>query len=290
MLPFVSALLSAVLLQSAPAPAVDLNAVTTEITGFASAFAERDYVKTEAQVAPLVARYAELDQAIAAADAVKDASSREFTAECRKARKQLVENFTRVVKEPRAPAKLQQKVIATFGVQPDDGEKLALAALSLDHISSIPESQAAAITALGSLRKTKYIEVFEKQLGDTRADVLNAAAHAMGEYFGEKEEMRKRIVARLILAYESAGMGVSPGNTAGPKRTVTDSDVMLNVRHEFQIALARLTGGVHFDRAKLWAEWYRAQKTAKWKDGVDKVSIQLDGIVPGPAPGPPAKH
>jgi hypothetical protein len=64
----------------------------------------------------------------------------------------------------------------------------------------------------------------------------------------------------------------------------------MEVRHEYQIALARLTGGVHFDRAKLWAEWYRDQKDAKWKDGVDKPAIKLDGLLPGADPNPPKKH
>jgi hypothetical protein len=106
----------------------------------------------------------------------------------------------------------------------------------------------------------------------------------MGEFFGEKEEFRKKIVAKLILAYsaQSGPGGAGAGRVAG--------ELTLEVRHEYQIALARLTGGVHFDRAKLWAEWYREQKDATWKDGVDKVSIKLDGIEPGPDPNQPQKH
>jgi hypothetical protein len=277
MLKFTSAVLCAILLQSASVPQVDLNAVTTRISTLVNAINEKDYTKAAFQISPLVDKYVELGDAITAADAAKDAPSHDFAAECRKSRKQIVENLSRVVKEPRAPVNLQQRVLATFGAQPDEGEKLALAALALDHITAIPESQAAAVKSLGTLRRTKYIEVFEKQLGDTRAAVLDAAAHSMGEYFGEKEELRKRLVGKLILAYESAGTGQNPSSTGGPRRIVVDPLIITQIHHEFCVALARLTGGVQFDTAKAWGDWYRDAKSTKWKDGVDKVSVKADG-------------
>jgi hypothetical protein len=76
-------------------------------------------------------------------------------------------------------------------------------------------------------------------------------------------------------------MGPNP-STSGPRRTLVDHEFRMLVRHDFQIALARLTGGVHFDKAEEWTDWYRDAKTRKWRDGVDKVDIKLDGLQPGP--------
>jgi hypothetical protein len=156
-------------------------------------------------------------------------------------------------------------------------------------LTEIPDSLAAAIRSLGSFRKPKYLETLEKQLGDNREAVVNAAAHALGGYFGEKEETRKQIVGKMISAYASVGVGPTAA-TSGPKRDVVDHALMLDVRYEFQLAHARLTGGVQFDRAKLWADWYRDAKNAQWRDGVDRVSIKFDGLQPGSAPVNPGKH
>lgn len=283
--PFVTALVSTCLLQGASPPPVDVDAVSNEIAAFAAAMTARDYEKAEAKVAPLVGKYVELGKAAEAADLVKDAPSRDLAASCRAARKQMAEGFGRAVREQRAPARLQQKILSTFGLLGEEGERLDVAATDLPSITEVPDSLAAAIKSLGTFRKTKYVDLFLKQLSDKRAAVVNAGAHALGEFFGEKEETRKQIVGKMISAYESAGIGPTAG-TSGPKRDVVDSTLMMNVRYEFQLALARLTGGVQFDRAKYWAEWYRDSKNKKWRDGVDKVSIKFDGLESGPCPVP----
>jgi hypothetical protein len=88
----------------------------------------------------------------------------------------------------------------------------------------------------------------------------------MGEYFGEKEAVRKRIVGNMILAYQSAGMGMVPSCGQGGKRGLVNGDMRMLVRHDFQWALARLTGGVH------------------------KPDIRLDNLEPGPPPVKPGNH
>lgn len=285
-----SALVSGLLLQSGAAPAVDVDAATNEATAFVAALTARDYEQAEKRVAPLVKTFVELGKAAEAADAVKDAPSRELAAACRKTRKQIAEGFLKAVKDARAPAKVQQTILTSFGVQPEEGEKLDVVATGLGHITEVPESLAAAVRSLGSFRKSKYIDLLEKQLGDTRADVLNAAAHSLGELFGEKEEVRKQLVGKLLFAYENAGVTATPSNFSGPKRAMTDHDAVMKIRREFQIALARLTGGVHFDSAAQWADWYRDAKSAKWRDGLDKVSIKFDGYESEPCPVNPGKH
>jgi hypothetical protein len=289
MLELWSALVSGVLMQAAAAPAVDVDAATNEATAFVAALTAREYEQAEKKVAPLVKRFVELGKAAESADRDKEAPSRDLAASCRKARRQIAEGFLKAVKEPRATAHLQQTVLSTFGVVPDDGEKLDVAALNLDSITEVPDSLAAAIRSLGTFRKTKYVELFEKQLADGREAVINAGAHALGEFFGEKEELRKQIVGKMISAYESVGVGSSGSFTTGAKGSV-DQTLMMKVRYEFQLALARLTGGVQHDRARLWAEWYRNNKNGKWRDGIDKPAIKFDGLEPGPAPSKPSGH
>jgi hypothetical protein len=181
------------------------------------------------------------------------------------------------------PAEFHEKLLVQFDVRTEDGDKLLERWLDLSHIRDAPVTLAAGIKALGTYRRVQYIERFEKYtISDQRPQVLIAAAGALGEYFGEKEATRKRIVGNLVLAYSSVGSGFSDKQR---QRTVTDGDLLLGVRHDFQYALARLTGGVHFNRAKEWTEWWRDAKSAPWRDGVDKPNVQFDNVLPGPAPG-----
>ena len=233
------------------------------IAEFQSAVDEKRYDAAEKLVAPLVADY---DAATLPAD-----------------RRPIVEQFDRTLKNPRCPAKLQQTILKRFGGKPDDGEKLVVKALKLRHVDEVPESVAAALAALGSRRDSKYVDTFDDYVDDGRVEVVKAAAAAMGEYFGEKEALRKKIVGILVLAYESAGSGRSgQGATTAAPRSLVDHEFRMLVRHDFQLALARLTGGVQFDRAEDWSNWYRDAKSAKWCDGIDKPAIKLDGLQPGP--------
>jgi hypothetical protein len=76
-----------------------------------------------------------------------------------------------------------------------DCDRLLERSIKLDHIKSAPATMAAGMKALGTYHRTQYIDVFEKIVAsDQRAEVMNAAAGALGEYFGEKEATRKQIV------------------------------------------------------------------------------------------------
>jgi hypothetical protein len=258
------------------------EAGASSVDKFTKALDEKKWDTAEAETVPLVGYYQLIVQWQKKFDPNGDRKSRDLIASAQRSRRAIAAAFERAVGDSHAAAKLQQSILGKFGAQPDEGEKLAVKALDMKHVNDVPVSQAAAITALGSQRNPKYVDLFERRLRDTHAEVLSAAAHAMGEYFGEKEVERKRIVGILIFAYESAEKDPSKNPQQAPQRPVADSNVVLDVGHEFQIALARLTGGVHFDRANLWSGWYRDAKSAKWRDGVEKVSIPPDGTPPGP--------
>jgi hypothetical protein len=253
----------------------------SSVDKFTKALDEKQWDTAEAETVPLVGHYQLIVQWQKKFDPNGDARSRDLLASLHRSRKALVAALDRAVNDPRAAPKLQQTILGKFGTQPDEGEKLAVRAIDLKHVNDVPASRAAAITAVGSLRNPKYVDLFERCLHDPRAEVLDAAAHAMGEYFAEKEAERKRIVGILIPAYESAEMGLTRNPQQQPPRTDPGNDVVASVRNEIQIALARLTGGTHFDSAKAWAEWYRDAKSTKWRDGVDKVSIPPNNVQPG---------
>ncbi len=271
--------------QVSPGAKDDEPGVAARTAEFQAAVAEKRIDAAEALVPKLAGKFAELERIIGAKGAPQP-PSREAIAAAQRDRKIVLDGIERVVKDSRVAARLQTKILRQFGVLPGEGEKLALRAIKLRHIDEVPESLAAAAGALGTHRKPEYIETFEKLLNDTRVEVLKAAAGAMGEYFAEKEPVRKRIVGSMILAYQSAGSGFGPsGSEGGGQRTLVDHELRMLVRHDFQRALARLTGGVHFDSAEKWADWYRENKSSPWRDGLDHVSIKLDGLQPGPAPG-----
>jgi hypothetical protein len=268
---------------SVPKPAATVPAAGASLLDdFTKALDEKQWDTAEAQVVTLVAHYRLNVQTQKTLDPNGDRKSRDLIASAQRSRRAVAAAFERAVEDAHAAAKLQQSILGKFGAQPDEGEKLAVKALDMKHVNDVPASQAAAITALGSLRNPKYADLFERRLRDTHPEVVNAAAHALGEYFGEKEAERKRIVGILIFAYESADKEPSKNPQQAPQRTDADSKVVLDVGHEFQIALARLTGGVRFDHANLWSEWYRDARSTKWRDGVEKVSIPPDGTPPGP--------
>lgn len=135
--------------------------------------------------------------------------------------------------------------------------------------------------ALGTYRRAQHIEEFERLVkSDQRAEVLKASAWALGEYFGEKEATRKGIVGNLIQAYSA----VAPRPGGGGK-LLNNADLSMEVRHDFQWALARLTGGTHFDRAREWADWWRSAKDSPLPDGLDRPNVKLDNLEGGAAPG-----
>jgi hypothetical protein len=253
----------------------------SSVDKFTKALDEKQWDTAEAETVPLVGYYQLIVQWQKKFDPNGDARTRDLLASLHRSRKAFVAALDRAVNDPRASPKLQQTILGKFGTQPDEGEKLAVKAVDLKHVYDVPASRAAAITALGSLRNPKHVNLFERCLHDPRAEVLAAAAHAMGEYFGEKEAERKRIVGILIPACESAETGLARNPLQQPPGTDPGNDVVASVRHEFQIALARLTGGTHFDSANAWAEWYRDARSTKWRDGVEKVSIPANGTSPG---------
>jgi hypothetical protein len=256
--------------------------VAASTAAFQAAIDAKRFGDAGNQVAPLVAKYAELGQLLAPKAPPKEPPPREAISAAKSDRKLIADVLEKAIRDPKLPAELQTKVLAQLDVRTDDGDKLLLKALQLPNIQEVPGSLAAAVRSLGSYRRTQHLDALEKQLGDSRAEVLKATASALGEFFGEKEATRKRIVEKLILAYSSAGSGFAKGATS---RSLVDGDLVMEIRHDFQYALARLTGGVHFDRAKEWVEWWRDAKSAPMRDGIDRPNVKLDGLRPGPAPG-----
>jgi HEAT repeat protein len=288
MVTLVSTLLFGCLLQGAPHTFGDVLTATSAadaslVETFNRAIAEKQWDSAEAQVVTLVGHYRLTVQLQKKMNPNGDQKTRDLAAMLQRSRKSIVAALERAVEDPHAEAaKLQETILGKFGAEPDEGEKLAVKALDMKHFVDVPAVQAAAITALGSLRNPKYAALFEGHLRDSRADVRNAAVHALGEYFGEKEVERKGIVGVLVFAYVSVETEQSKNPPPRPPPAVPASNAAPDVGHEFQIALSRLTGGVQFDRAGLWSDWYRDAKSTKWQDGLEKVSIPPVEVQPGP--------
>ena len=259
------------------------GSVAEQTAAFQSAINAKRFDEALKTSSQLVARYVELGRQLAPNDPPKEAPTRDSLATAKNGRKQITDALEKAIKAPRLPAEFHEKLLAQFDARTEDGDKMLERWLDLSHIHDAPITLAAGIKALGTYRRVQYIERFEKYtISDQRKPVLIAAAGALGEYFGEKEATRKRIVGNLILAYSSVGTGFIDKQK---QRVLIDEELLLDVRHDFQYALARLTGGVHFNRAKEWVEWWRDAKDAPLRDGVDRPKVQMDGIKPGPAPG-----
>jgi hypothetical protein len=259
------------------------GSVAEQTAAFQSAIDKKRFEEALKTSSLLVARYVELGRQLAPKEPPKEPPTSGSLATAKSERKQVTDALEKAVKAPRLPAEFHEKLLAQFDARTEDGDKLLERWLDLSHIHDAPSTLAAGIQALGTYRRLQYIERFEKYtISDQRKPVLIAAAGALGEYFGEKEAIRKRIVGNLILAYSSVGTGFTDKQK---QRVLIDEELLLDVRHDFQYALARLTGGVHFNRAKEWVEWWRDAKDAPLRDGVDRPKVQMDGVLPGPAPG-----
>lgn len=262
------------------------ESVAEQAAAFQSAVDEKRFDEALRKASGLVARYVELGRLIGPAtptkEPSKEPSSGDTPATAKADRKRIADVLEKSIKAPRLPAEFQQKILAQLDVRTEDGDVLLARALPLEHVHDATATFAAAIKALGTYRRTQYVDVFEKIVAaDRRAEVMNAAASALGEYFGEKEATRKQIVDSLLRAYSSIASSFAG---SGPNSAPASGDLVLQVRHDFQWALARLTGGVHFDRAKQWTEWWRDAKSAPWSAGVDRPNVKLDNVETGPAP------
>ena len=278
----VAALLGASSPQDSGAKAAT-GSVAEQTAAFQSAINAKRFDEVLKTSSQLVARYVELGRQLAPNDPPKEAPTRDSLATAKNGRKQITDALEKAIKAPRLPAEFHEKLLAQFDARTEDGDKMLERWLDLSHIHDAPITLAAGIKALGTYRRVQYIERFEKYtISDQRKPVLIAAAGALGEYFGEKEATRKRIVGNLILAYSSVGTGFIDKQK---QRVLIDEELLLDVRHDFQYALARLTGGVHFNRAKEWVEWWRDAKDAPLRDGVDRPKVQMDGIKLGFASG-----
>jgi hypothetical protein len=275
--------LLAIFLAQDPGAKAPQDSVSAQAAAFQSAIDEKRFDRAQQAATALVARYVELGRQVAPHTPTKDAPAGEPSANAKSDRKAISDALEKAVKSPRLPAEFQRSILAQLDVRLGDCDRLLERSIKLDHIKDASATYAAGIKALGTYHRTQYIDVLEKIVAsDLRAEVMNAAAGALGEYFGEKEATRKQIVGALVLAYSSAGYGFNGGGT---QRVLVNSDLVLQIRHDFQWALARLTGGVHFDRAIQWSEWWRDAKDRPWRDGVDRPNVKLDNIEPGPAPG-----
>ncbi|MBM4013442.1 MAG: hypothetical protein FJ293_00540 [Planctomycetes bacterium] len=198
-----------------------------------------------------------------------------------------IERVAAPAKQTRATVELHASVLAAAVKAGAEGEKFVVRALEWKHITDAEQPLAAALGALGARPEPKRIELYGEYLNDLRIPVARAAIIAMGNFFGEKEALRKKVVAQLVRAYDGTGMG---GEGSGrqrndPKSALGQPGDRMAVRHDFQYQLARLTGGVHFSDANDWVAWFGANDKTKWRDGVDKPDIKLDGLKSGPAPG-----
>jgi len=272
---------------AAAAPVTD---VAEQLAAFEVAVAEKKYDVAEAQVAALAAEYASRTEALAAKSPAPEALAADARAAAEAERRRIEEAVERVLKSPRGAANLQQAIVTRFGRTRLDGERLALRWLKLEPVQEIAETLAAAVSAVGAHRDPKQVDLLLAHLRNRESPVINAAAEALGGYFGEKEAVRKKIVGALVLAYESAGSARKEGTPGQVNpRAVTDLDARFAVRDALMLALARLTGGVQHRSAEDWAQWYRANKDRPWRDGVDHVDIKSSNVKFGPAPTEPPK-
>jgi HEAT repeat protein len=169
---------------------------------------------------------------------------------------------------------------------PGEGARLVARAIKLQAVEESERTLAAALSALAVHRDEKQIELFERRLLDDRAEVVKAAAAALGEHFGAKESVRKKLAGSLVRAYSASGMTVGSEGTSGAKtHRMGNLEFRIAVRSSFRLALARLTGGVDHGTAENWEAWYRANKGEPWREGVDRATIAVDNIRVGPAPG-----
>jgi hypothetical protein len=275
--------LLALFLTQDPGAKAAQDSVSAQTTAFQSAIDEKRFDRAQQKAAALVARYVELGQEITPHTPTKDAPAGAPSANAKGDRKAISDALEKAIKSPRLPAEFHRSILAQLDARTGDCDRLLERSLKLDHVKDAPATMAAGIKALGTYHRTQYIDVLEKIVAsDPRAEVMQAAAGALGEYFGEKEATRKQIVGTLVLAYSCAGYGFNGGGT---QRILVNGDLVMQIRHDFQWALARLTGGVHFDRAIQWSDWWRDAKDKPWRDGVDRPNVKLDNLEPGPAPG-----
>ncbi len=255
-----------------------------ELAAFGAALDAKEWERATELVAALQTRLDALREGIESTPPPAAAELKASRAE----QAQILAALERAAKQTRATVALHAKVLAAGVRAGAEGEKFVVRALEWKHITEAEQPLAAALGALGARPEPKRIALYEEYLNDLRIPVARAAIVAMGNFFGEKDAVRKKIVERLVRAYDGTGMG---GETAGrqrndPKNALGQPGDRMAVRHDFQFQLARLTGGIHHNTSNDWVAWFGANEKTKWRDGIDKPEIKLDGLKSGPAPKP----
>ncbi len=254
-----------------------------DLADFSAAVKEQRYDDAKPKVAALAARLGAIEAELSSTPPPADLVAKPLREES----KALVDALERVLKAPRAPIELQAKIVGAVGRIAGDGQRLALRAIKLKPIEEAEASLAAALSALAVHRDPKLIDRFERYLIDDRVEVVKSAASALGEFFGEKEALRKRLAGSLVRAYSASGMTVTSAGTSGAKDpAMGDLEFRIAVAPSFRTSLARLTGGIDRGTAKEWDVWYRDSKDEPWRDGVEKASIATSNVRAGPAPKP----
>lgn len=258
-------------------------APSTDLAEFAAAVKEQRFSDAKPKVPALAARL----ESIAAALAATPPPAASTATPLKEESKAIIDALERVLKAPRAPIELQAQIVGAVGRIVGDGERLVVRAIKLKPIEEAEASMAAALAALAVHRDPKRIESFERYLIDDRVEVVKAAASALGEYFGEKQAVRKRLAGSLVRAYSASGMTVESAGSSGAKTdAMGDLEFRIAVAPSFRMSLAKLTGGVDRGNAKEWETWYRESKDTPWRDGVPTAKIATSNVRAGPAPKP----